>query len=216
MTKIFRGFTIMFAAFLFTVSGMGVASADDFQEIADTGFLELKDNEAWKKTFKTDEGEFRIQFRKLFARQDDKKYHLIVWHGKERIAEGYFPKDNIYRFMLIRDFETDDIFISMKTAERVELWGFHPSYQELVKYVDSDDFYSPKGNPTIAVTDYGSLVMNFDYYTDGETIPLTQYEFDWDEDSEWFSYGKTIPEPEEYMTAPQPTTEDEMFVAGKE
>ena len=62
--------------------------AGSFTQIADTGILNLGEDEKWEKSYNTSHGKFKIRFRKLFFGSDEKKYHLIIWWNDKRIADG--------------------------------------------------------------------------------------------------------------------------------
>ena len=78
------------------------------------------------------------------------------------------------------------IFVSLETKPHLVLFGYDPQSKKVIKYVDSQSYYSPLPYPSMAVDADGDLRMSF---TSANTrdVPV-RYKLFWDEDSNWFGY----------------------------
>lgn len=162
------------------------AYAGSFTQIADTGILNLGEDEKWEKSYNTSHGKFKIRFRKLFFGSDDKKYHLIIWWNDKRIADGYCPKNKYgYEFKVYKDTATDRIFVDLETKNRAVLFGYEPNNQKLEKYVDSKNYWSADTGPTLLIDNDGDLQLKF--LGDGSEY-CTRYKLFWDNSVNWFGY----------------------------
>lgn len=176
--------------------------AGSFSMLASTGVLQLGNNQAWEREYKTDIGKFKIRFRKLWNQSDKKKFHLIVWWNDKRIADGYCPSiSSGYSFKIFQDQATHRIFVSLETRPRVVLMGYDPIANRLEKYADSKDYYSPQPNPQILVDRDKDLKLSF--VGNGQGNPTT-YKLFWDAKRNWFGYKDVTVHP-----APRPVEEPE-------
>lgn len=177
---------ILFVLALFVVSLSGLAHAEGFTVLADTGILNLKDDQAWEKIYKTDYGKFKVRFRKLWNSSAKKRFHLIIWQNDKRIADGYCPKnDSGYSFHIYQENESGRIFVALESVLRVVLMGYEPMNGRLEKYVDSKEYYSSGSYPKLHLHRDGHLHLTF---SDERWRPCNDYQMIWDEDSRWFGY----------------------------
>lgn len=178
-----------FVLLLCLVSFCGVlplANAGHIQQLADTGILQLKDDQKWEKTYETSQGKFKVRFRKLAFASDEKKFHLIIWWNKDRIADGYCPKNTYgYQIKIFREEENDRIFVDLETISRTVLMGYEPLNKKLEKYVDSRDYWTQDNKPTFLVDSDNDLQLRFK--GDGGEY-TTRYKLFWDESARWFGY----------------------------
>ena len=185
---------ILFVLAFCFVSLSGVALAGNFAVLADTGVLNLKDDQAWEKSYKTDEGKFKVRFRKLWNSSAKKRFHLIIWWDGKRIADGYCPKnDSGYSFHIYEDKDSKRIFVALETAFRVVLMGYEPWNGRLEKYIDSKDYYTTGVYPKLYLHRDGDLRLS---YTNERGRLCNEYKMTWNEDARWFGYRD--------MTAPAP------------
>ena len=183
----------LFLAFML-VSLHDVAYASNFTVLADTGLLNLGDDEKWEKTYKTDQGKFKVRFRKLWNSSEKKRYHLIIWWDDKRIADGYCPKnDSGYSFHIYQEHPTKRIFVALETPLRVVLMGYEPWNGRLEKYIDSKDYYTSGVYPKLHLHRDSNLHLS---YSDQRWRPCNDYKMTWNEDARWFGYQD--------MTAPAP------------
>ena len=186
---------ILLALACFLVALSGVALAGNFTVLADTGVLNLKDDQAWEKSYKTDEGKFKVRFRKLWNSSAKKRFHLIIWWDGKRIADGYCPKnDSGYSFHIYQDRDSKRIFVALETAVRVVLMGYEPWNGRLEKYIDSKDYYTTGIYPKLHLHRDGDLRLS---YSDERWRHCNEYKMTWNEEARWFGYRD--------MTAPAPT-----------
>ena len=171
------------------VSLHGVAHASNFTVLADTGLLNLADDQKWEKTYKTDQGKFKVRFRKLWNSSEKKRYHLIIWWDDKRIADGYCPKnDSGYSFHIYQEHPTNRIFVALETPLRVVLMGYEPWNGRLEKYIDSKDYYSSGPYPKLHLSREGDLRLS---YANERWQRCNDYIMTWDEDARWFAYRDT-------------------------
>ena len=179
----------------FLLSLSDVVCAGNFTVLADTGVLNLKDDQKWEKTYKTSEGKFKVRFRKLWNSSEKKRYHLIIWWDDKRIADGYCPKnDSGYSFHIYQEHPTSRIFVALETPLRVVLMGYEPWNGRLEKYIDSKGYYSTGRYPQLYLHKDGNLHLSF---TNERGQHCNEYKMTWDEDARWFGYRD--------MTAPAAT-----------
>ncbi|MBP5199099.1 MAG: hypothetical protein J6Z82_00405 [Schwartzia sp.] len=182
--KKFIGILLAFACFLGSLPG--VAHASNFTVLADTGLLNLGDDEKWEKTYKTDQGKFKVRFRKLWNSSEKKRFHLIIWWDDKRIADGYCPKnDSGYSFHIYQENESGRIFVALETTLRVVLMGYEPWNGRLEKYIDSKDYYSSGPYPKLHLDRHGDLRLS---YSNERWQRCNDYIMTWDEDARWFAY----------------------------
>lgn len=162
------------------------ANAGRFNTLAMTGWLQLGNDQAWEESYKTDEGKFKIRFRKLLFGSDAKRYHLIIWWNGKRIADGYSPEGQQYAFKIFEDSETKRIFVMLQTRQRAVLMGYEPNNQKLEKYIDSKDYYSNLPYPSMNVDSDGDLQLSFSDNVNG--VGPIRYKFIWNKDVNWFGY----------------------------
>ncbi|MBE6094762.1 MAG: hypothetical protein E7199_04735 [Schwartzia succinivorans] len=175
--------------------------AGSFAVLADTGILQLRDNQAWEQSYKTDHGKFKIRFRKLWNASSEKKYHLIIWWDGKRIADGYSPDYNGYAIKIFQDLTTTRIFVALETRPRTVLMGYDPVANRLEKYADSKEYYSPRNNPRFLVDGDRDLLLSF--VGNGYGYP-TNYKLFWDAKRNWFGYQDVTVRPvEEEYEPPQ-------------
>lgn len=179
-----RVFCILMVFMCFLIYG-GTANAGNFSLLASTGRLSLDNEQAWSKSYKTERGTFKVQFRKLRNASDKKKYHLIIWWDGKEIADGYSPKlDGGYRFEIFREDTTDRVFVSLETMQRIVIMGYDPKAGRLEKYIDSQD-YNSAPTPQLFVNMNNDLILS--YASTGNGYPPC-YKFIWDENKRWFDY----------------------------
>ena len=199
----YKKYGILCLAFFFFIAIQGNVHAGNFTTLASTGALNLGEDAAWSRAYKTDGGEFKIQFRKLKLGDVHKRYHLIIWWNDERIADGYCPEnDPGYGFKIFKDTGSNRIFVSLETKLRLVLLGYEPKTKKMIKYVDSKDYDSYLPYPLIGVDGDGDLRLT--YINKSSDKNNVKYKLFWDAGTNWFGYKditehKTIPEPvEEY------------------
>ncbi len=192
------------------VSSLSVAHAGDFTVLADTGVLNLGDNQKWEKVYNTDHGKFKVRFRKLWNSSEKKRYHLIIWWNDKRIADGYCPKnDSGYSFHIYQENQTERIFVALETPLRVVLMGYEPWNGRLEKYIESKDYYSTGPYPKLYLDWEGN--MRLSYYNE-KRQQCNDYIMTWNEDTRWFGYQdtaaiyaqETYEEPESEIEEPEP------------
>ncbi len=177
------------------VSASPLAYAGDFVTLAQTGVLQLKNDQAWEKSYQTDLGKFKIRFRKLWNKSEKKKYHLLIWWNGERIADGYCPSSRYgYSFKIFQNQATQRIYVALETPSRVSLMGYDQVANRLEKYADSKAYYSPQPNPRLFVDRNGELILSF--IGNGKVIP-TKYRLFWDAGKNWFGYQDVTQRPVE-------------------
>jgi hypothetical protein len=168
------------------LSFSNIALAGNFTTLADTGRLNLNEDEKWEKAYDTASGQFKIRFRKLLLGSDDKKYHLIVWWNKKRIADGYCPNNRYgYEFKVYKDNSTDRVYVDFEAVNRAVLFGYDPKNNKLEKYVDSVNYWSPDSGPKIIVDEDKDLQLRF---VEKGTVYCPKYKLFWDNKANWFGY----------------------------
>lgn len=168
------------------VAFSGTASAGKFSHMADTGILNLGEDQKWEKSYHTSGGEIKIRFRNLRWASSEKKYHLIVWINDKRVADGYCPINKYgYRFKIFKERTTNRIFVNLEMQNRTVLFGYEPKNEKLEQYVDSKNYWSKDNGPTFLVDKEGDLQLRF--VGDGDEY-TTRYKLFWDEDARWFGY----------------------------
>ena len=183
-------------------SSLSTAFAVSFSMLASTGVLQLGNNQAWKQEYKTDIGKFKISFRKMWNKSDQKKYHLFIEWNKKRIADGYCPSNSTgYSFKIFQNQETSRIYVALETTGRTVLMGYDPVADRLEKYADSKDYHSQIGRPRFLVDTDKDLSLAF--VGNGHENP-TVYKLFWDPKNNWFGYKDVTIHPE----APEPNTPD--------
>ena len=192
--------SVLLALYLF-VSMQGIAWAGNFTLLASTGILQLSNNQKWEKTYDTPDGKFKIRFRKLWTSSKQKRFHLIIWRDKERIADGYCPKNESgYSFSIYRDNSSGRLFIALASRPRVVLMGYEPFNGRLEVYADSKSYYSPIPNPQLELDEDNDLLLSF--VGSGWENP-TRYKLFWDEKARWFGYKN--------VTAHQPAEDEDDY-----
>ena len=177
---------LLLLSICFLVPSLSVAHASNFTVLADTGLLNLGDDEKWEKTYKTDQGKFKVRFRKLWNSSEKKRFHLIIWWDDKRIADGYCPKnDSGYSFHIYQENESGRIFVALETTLRVVLMGYEPWNGRLEKYIDSKDYYSSGPYPKLHLDRHGDLRLS---YSNERWQRCNDYIMTWDEDARWFAY----------------------------
>lgn len=166
-----------------------VTYAGDFRTLAETGWLKLGPDQAWEKSYDTENGKFKIRFRRLLFGSDAKRYHLIIWWNGKRIADGYTPEGTQYGFKIFEDGETKRIFVMLATPSRAVLLGYEPNNNKIEKYVDSKDYYSYLSYPTMDVDGEGNLRLSFS--ENGNGVGPIRYTFTWNNSINWFGYSNT-------------------------
>lgn len=195
-TRIFLLTLICLAAFL-----LSTAFAGSFSMLASTGPLQLGNNQAWKKEYKTDIGKFKISFRKMWNKSDEKKYHLFIEWNNKRILDGYCPSNSSgYSFKIFQDQQTSRLYVALETRSRVVLMGYDPVADRLEKYVDSKDYRSKRGNPRMIIDEEKDLLLSF--IGNGYGIP-TNYKLFWDAERNWFGYKDVTVRPPEAEANPE-------------
>lgn len=216
-----KAWIILVCIFCLLALGAPRASAGSFSMLASTGVLQLSNNQAWEKEYKTELGKFKIRFRKLWTQSVQKKYHLIIWWNDERIADGYSPSSSYgYGFKIFQDQNTKRIFVALETKSRIVLMGYDTEAKRLQKYADSKEYYSPVGNPKLSIDKDKDLLLSF--VGNGRGYP-TEYKLFWDEGKKWFGYQDVtvhpdVPESEyepeytpEYVPAYEPEYEEPQY-----
>ena len=170
-----------------------LAEAGNFEQVADTGTLQLKPNEKWEKEYRTKMGDVKIRFRNLKGAKPEKRYHLIIWwrdpggDSYDRVADGYSPKNDFgYGFKVFRDKKTGRVFFAMDAHGRLVLYGYDTFAKKLEMYVDSINYYSQLPLPRMLVRLDGDLELRFD--NANRTATPTQYRLFWDMKRNWFGY----------------------------
>ncbi|SHF25932.1 hypothetical protein [Schwartzia succinivorans] len=182
----------MLVAFFLT-GVCSVTYAGNFRTLAMSGWLKLGPDQAWEKSYDTENGKFKIRFRKLMLGSDAKRYHLIIWWNGKRIADGYSPEGSQYAFKIFEDGDTKRIFVMLETLGRAVVMGYEPNNQKLEKYIDSLDYYS--GNlpyPIMDVDSEGDLRLSFSSTMNG--LGPIRYKFVWNKDVNWFGYSNASPQ----------------------
>ena len=195
--RIFLLTLICLAAF-----SLSTAFAGSFSMLASTGPLQLSNNQAWKKEYQTDIGKFKISFRKMWNRSEEKKYHLFIEWNNKRILDGYCPSNSTgYSFKIFQDQQTSRLFVALETRSRIVMMGYDPVANRLEKYMDSKDYYSKRGNPRLLLDPDKDLLLSF--IGNGYGIP-TNYKLFWDAERNWFGYKDVTEHPAE----PEPNASD--------
>ena len=187
-------FCLLLLAMCFLLPLSGVVYAGNFTVLADTGILNLKDDQAWEKTYKTEYGKFKVRFRKLWNSSPKKRFHLIIWWDGKRIADGYCPKnDSGYSFHIYEEKESKRIFVALETPLRVVLMGYEPWNGRLEKYIDSKEYYSSGPYPLLHLDRDGDLRLT---YMNNRRQRCNEYKMTWNEEARWFGYrDMTTPAP---------------------
>lgn len=195
--RIFLLTLICLAAF-----SLSTTFAGSFSMLASTGPLQLSNNQAWKKEYQTDIGKFKISFRKMWNKSDERKYHLFIEWNKKRILDGYCPSNSSgYSFKIFQNQESSRIYVALETVGRTVLMGYDPVADRLEKYADSKEYYSRIGRPRFLVDKDKDLSLVF--VGDGHENP-TVYKLFWDAKNNWFGYKDVTVHP----TAPEPDSSD--------
>ncbi len=180
---------ILLALIYFLGALPSIARAGDFTVLADTGVLNLGDDQAWEKVYKTEYGKFKVRFRKLWNSSPKKRFHLIIWQNDKRIADGYCPKnDSGYSFHIYKENESGRIFVALETTLRVVLMGYEPFNGRLEKYIDSKEYYSSGPYPKLHLDREGDLRLS---YSNEHWQRCNDYIMTWNEDARWFGYQDT-------------------------
>lgn len=150
----------------------------------------LSSDQAWSKNFNTMDGEMKLQFRKLAAESDDKRFHFTVKRGKDYVYKQHFPRvEGGYSVMVIKDTSTSRLFYAIQSRDVAYLYGFESRTGKFEIYIDSKNYLNRNnGVPKIAVLRDGSLILAFEPLYTSSVAYNQRYSFNWDDRNMWFSY----------------------------
>ncbi|HCB92988.1 MAG TPA: hypothetical protein DEP57_04145 [Selenomonas sp.] len=147
---------------------------------------ELKNDQAFSETFTTPYGPLKFQIRKLWQSSSDNRLHFMAWLNDKKITDEHFPKvDYGYTFRVIKNISTSEQFYVLQSIERACLFGYVPSANKLVVYIDSQNYAHEAGAyPYIVALKNGDLVLAFE-----KAGNRRRYQFTWDSKANWFGYS---------------------------
>lgn len=146
----------------------------------------LKNDQALSETFTTPHGILKIQARKLLQSRSENRLHFIVWLDDKRITDDHFPKvENGYTFRVFKNTSNGELFYSLESIDRAQLYGYSPFKNNLEIYIDSQNYAHENGAyPHIVALKNGDLVLAFE-----KANKSKRYRFNWDTKANWFSYS---------------------------
>lgn len=172
-------FVMTFATVCFAETYEMVYEAKNFNE-------GLKNDQALSETFSTPYGQLKIQARKLWQAKSENQLHFIVWLDDKRIGDNHYPKvDNGYTIRVFKNKSNSELFYSLESIDRAELFGYSPINKKLEVYIDSLNYAHESGaRPCIVALKNGDLVLAFE-----KSNKSTRYRFTWDAKKNWFGYS---------------------------
>ncbi len=179
--------------YLILVVGASTCFASNFQKVFEDRNLttRLGTDKAWVHKFNTPDGEMTFQIRNRANSTEEKRFHLLVKLGKDKVYEWYYPKlyQGGYTFTTIKDTTTSRLFFAIQSPNEAYIYGFDGMAGKFQTYVDSHNYRNNfNGSPKIAVLRDGSLVLAFEPYYGGSNAYNQRYYFSWNEYNRWFAY----------------------------
>ena len=173
---------------LFVMTFATVCFAETYEMVYESpNFTEaLKNDQAFSETFSTPYGMLKIQARKLLQSKSENRLHFIVWLDDKRIADEHYPKvDNGYTIRVFKNTSNAELFYSLESIDRAELFGYSPVNKKLEVYIDSLNYAHENGaHPCIVALKNGDLVLAFE-----KANKSKRYRFTWDAKKNWFGYS---------------------------
>lgn len=172
-------FVMTFATVCFAETYEMVYEAKNFNE-------GLKNDQALSETFSTPYGQLKIQARKLWQAKSENQLHFIVWLDDQRIGDDHYPKvDYGYTIRVFKNKSNSELFYSLESIDRAELFGYSPVNKKLEVYIDSLNYAHESGaRPCIVALKNGDLVLAFE-----KSNKSKRYRFTWDANKNWFGYS---------------------------
>ena len=173
---------------LFVMTFATVCFAETYEMVYEAqNFTEgLKNDQALSETFSTPYGQLKIQARKLWQAKSENQLHFIVWLDDQRIGDDHYPKvDYGYTIRIFKNKSNSELFYSLESIDRAELFGYSPVNKKLEVYIDSMNYAHESGaRPCIVALKNGNLVLAFE-----KSNKSKRYRFNWDANKNWFGYS---------------------------